>query len=263
MTRFGVVVLAGGAGRRLGGAAKPTLAVGGAADARAGAGGGRRCRWAGGGRAGLAQLDRAGGCAGGSGGTGGWRSGRGSGRGACGTRRRPRASEPARARPAWRPPSGPAGSAAEAASAERGSVRRPGSGPGRVRLGGRRPAGLGRQRAARPGGTAGLDVVVVLAADLPCSPARPSGGCCRPSVIMTGRCSSMMAGGGSGFVGPGGRRRWSERLAALAATGPLGGRAMRELVAPLRVVGVPVDGGGGRRGTTATPRPIWPTPNGG
>jgi molybdopterin-guanine dinucleotide biosynthesis protein A len=186
MTRFGVVVLAGGAGRRLGGAAKPTLPVGGTPMlARV-----------------LAAVD----------------------------------------------------------DADGRVVVGPGSlglvVPTGVRLIQEEPAGGGPVAALAAGhaelaadpterGTAGLDAVVVLAADLP--------------LLTREAVETLLLGlgdhDGAVFVDDEGRRQWlcgawrpaalSERLAALAATGPLGGRAMRELVAPLRVAGVPV--GGGRR----------------
>lgn len=92
------------------------------------------------------------------------------------------------------------------------------------------------------------DRVVVLAADLP--------------LLTREAVGALLAalGGydGAVFVDGNGRQQWlcgawsagalRQRLAGMAADGPLAGRAMRELVAPLRVVGVPVDGGG---------RPPW------
>lgn len=239
MTRFGVVVLAGGAGRRLGGAAKPTLAVGGepmlsrvlaAVSDAAGrvvvgpaslssivpagvrvvqeepAGGGPVAALA----AGLAEL----------------------------------AVGPVRhAEPATEPRS--AAEAADGPEPRSATEAAVGPEPGSVA----EAVGLGAGPvAARRPGKAGLDVVVVLAADLPLL----------TSEAVGWLVSAIVDHDGAVFVDDGGRRQWlcgawwsaalEERLAALAATGPLGGRAMRELVAPLRVVGVPVEGGG---------RPPW------
>lgn len=86
-------------------------------------------------------------------------------------------------------------------------------------------------------------VVVVLAADLP---------------LLTPDAVDRLVAGVSGvdgavFVDGGGRRQWlcgawstaalAGRLGELAATGPLTGRAMRELFGPLRIADVVVDGG--------------------
>ena len=199
MTRFGVVVLAGGAGRRLGGAAKPTLPVGGTPMlARV-----------------LAAVDDA--------------DGRVVvGPGSLGL------IVPPGVRVIQEEPAGGGPVAALAAGLA-----------GLAELAAGTTVSGGAERGGAGAGTAGLDVVVVLAADLP---------------LLTREAveALLLALGdhdGAVFVDDGGRRQWlcgawrsaalGERLAALAATGPLGGRAMRELVAPMRVVGVPV--GGGRR----------------
>jgi molybdopterin-guanine dinucleotide biosynthesis protein A len=85
--------------------------------------------------------------------------------------------------------------------------------------------------------------VLVLAADLPLLTRAAVG------VLL----AALDDHDGAVFVDDDGRRQWlcgawarealEERLTVLAATGPLAGRAMRELVAPLRVVEVPVAGG--------------------
>jgi molybdopterin-guanine dinucleotide biosynthesis protein A len=96
---------------------------------------------------------------------------------------------------------------------------------------------------AAGGAEAATRPVLVLAADLP---------------LLTPAAVGELLGAlddhdGAVFVDDSGRRQWlcgawsggalSRRLAELAEAGPLVGRSMRELVAPLRVVGVPVDGG--------------------
>jgi molybdopterin-guanine dinucleotide biosynthesis protein A len=205
MTRFGVVVLAGGAGRRLGGVAKPTLAVGGEpmlarvlaavsdADARVVVG-----------PASLGSL------------------------------------VPVGVRVVQEVPAG-GGPVAGLAAGLAELTTRPEWTAG---------SGSAAETTVGPGAPdeAGLDVVVVLAADLPFLT--------REAVGWL--VSSLVDHDGAVLVDDGGRQQWlcgawraaalHDRLATLAATGPLGGRAMRELVAPLRVVGVPVDGGG---------RPPW------
>lgn len=220
MTRFGVVVLAGGAGRRLGGAAKPTLAVGGepmlARVLAAASGAAERVV------VGPASLN---------------------------------SIVPVGVRVVQEEPAGGGPVAALAAGlaelavrpvrpAEAGSAEAPGSGS----AGDPAAPGAGSGASARRPDGARLDVVVVLAADLPLL---------TPEAVGW-LVSALVDHDGAVFVDHGGRRQWlcgawwsaalEERVAALAATGPLGGRAVRELVAPLRVVGVPVDGGG---------RPPW------
>ncbi|WP_444546051.1 molybdenum cofactor guanylyltransferase [Virgisporangium aurantiacum] len=210
------MVLAGGAGRRLGGAAKPTLAVGGTPMlARV-----------------LAAVDDA--------------DGRVVvGPGSLGL------IVPPGVRVIQEEPAGGGPVAALAAGLAELAAGTAGTGTAGTGMTGPGTAGPGTAGpgTAGPGtagpGTAEPDVVVVLAADLP---------------LLTQEAveALLLALGdhdGAVFVDDGGRRQWlcgvwrsaalSERLAALAASGPLGGRAMRELVAPLRVVGVPV--GGGRR----------------
>jgi molybdopterin-guanine dinucleotide biosynthesis protein A len=102
-------------------------------------------------------------------------------------------------------------------------------------------AGLAAGVAAVVGG----GTVVVLAADLP---------------LLTAEAVGQLVGAlgqhdGAVFVDRDGRRQWlcgawsvgalRRRIGEMAGEGPLGGRSMREFVASLDVVGVPVGGDGG------------------
>ncbi|GIJ66390.1 hypothetical protein Voc01_013070 [Virgisporangium ochraceum] len=181
MSRFGVVVLAGGAGRRLGGAAKPTLVVAG--------------------RPMLARVLAA--------------------------------VDDAAERVVVGPPSlGPLVSGMSAGGMSAGGVvlvqeEPPGGGP---------VAGLAAGLAE-----VSAEHVLVLAADLP---------------LLTREAVGALLGAlgghdGAVFVDGNGRQQWlcgawssealRRRLAVMEAGGPLAGRAMRELVAPLAVVGVQGD----------------------
>jgi molybdopterin-guanine dinucleotide biosynthesis protein A len=109
-------------------------------------------------------------------------------------------------------------------------------------------AGLAAGLAALSGSPhGGMEVgdasVVVLAADLPLL---------TPAAV--GQLLAAVGGrDGAVFVDDRGRQQWlcgawsvgalGRRIAELAGAGPLAGRSMRELVAPLDVVGVPVEAG--------------------
>lgn len=187
--RYGVVVLAGGAGRRLGGVAKPALAV-----------------------AGQPMVTRVLGAVGDA-----------VGRVVVGPASL-RALVPDGVRVVQEEPAG-GGPVAGLAAGLHALTGSPGAG-------------------AAVRGVSGVEVVAVLAADLPLL---------TPAAV--GRLLAAVGGrDGAVFVDDGGRQQWlcgawsvdalARGLTRLAETGPLAGRSMRELVAPLSVAGVAVDGPG-------------------
>jgi molybdopterin-guanine dinucleotide biosynthesis protein A len=198
MRDYAAIVLAGGAGRRLGGAAKPSIAVAGRPMlARV-----------------LAAVDGA----------------------------------------SVRVVVGPAELAARVPAAVRVLCEDPpGGGPVAARAAGLSAGSAVDGLPAAGSAVAGAEVVAVLAADLPFLSASAVGRL--RSVLAVGDAVAVGAAvDGAVFVDGTGRRQWlcgvwrpaalRDRLLALAETGPLAGRSLRELFTPLRVaeVSAPADG---------------------